>query len=133
MKKIDYKKEIIALAYKNYSIKQAEKLEELLEADFYNDELVEIEYGLKNNLTMKQIQLYAKPEFNIEQMREIRNGFKIDGLAFEQVKLYATPEFNSYQMSDFRWGFRKKVSLEYLSLHADKLMSEKSAKIGEEK
>lgn len=37
--------------------------------------------------------MYANPEFNGNQMEEIRLGFK-HGLTMEQIQVYAKPEFS---------------------------------------
>ena len=46
---------------------------------------------------MDQVKVYAKFEFDWEQMWEIRWGFK-DGLTMEQVRLYTNPKINEEQM-----------------------------------
>lgn len=54
----------------------------------------EIEFGIKSGLTNEQINIYAKPEFYWDQMKEIRTGLE-QGL---DVSVYAKPEFNYDKM-----------------------------------
>ena len=45
-------------------------------ANFNPKQKYEVERGLKDGLKKRQIAMYAKPEFDWEQMREIREGFE---------------------------------------------------------
>ncbi len=51
--------------------------------------------------------LYARSEFNAEQMREIRLGLE-KGL---DVSVYARPEFNWEQMEQIRFGLEKRLNV----------------------
>lgn len=53
--------------------------------------------GLKNDV---DISVYASPEFNGEQMHEIRQGLE----AGIDVSMYANADFNPEQMLQIRWG-----------------------------
>lgn len=68
---------------------------------FTNEQLVMIKNGVKANLPKKWVNLYAKPHYSMEQMREMLDGFMI-GLNFNQVKSYANPEFSNLQMREMR-------------------------------
>ena len=41
--------------------------------------------GFENGLTIEEIELYANPKYDWEQMREIRESFR-NGLTMEEVK-----------------------------------------------
>jgi len=73
-----------------------------------------IEYG---GLTDEQLELYAKPEFDVFQKAEIKQGFK-DGLSKEQVEIYAKPEFSDWQMEEIRKGFKEGLNTEQVKLFA---------------
>ena len=64
----------------------------------------EIRWGLENNLN---VSLYAKPDFNENQMEEIRLGLE-DNL---DVSLYATSDFNWKQMRQIREELLKESTL----------------------
>ena len=38
--------------------------------------MIQIRFGFESGLTQEQVQLYAKPEFDDEQMKEIRDSFQ---------------------------------------------------------
>ena len=61
-------------------------------------------------VTCLWIQVYAKPEFDKYQMRQIRYGFY--DLSMEQVLTYAKPEFDSNQMEEIRDGLINGLSME---------------------
>ena len=53
----------------------------------------------------------ARPEFNEEQMLQIRAGFE-SGLTIEEVETYAKPEFDNQKMEELRLGIESNISLE---------------------
>ena len=55
-----------------------------------------IRTGFENGLTMEQVKLYADPNFNYKQMKEIKEGF-LNGLTMDQVKLYANSKLDIEQ------------------------------------
>ena len=77
----------------------------------------EIQHGRDFGLPEEQIALYARPEFNRDQMGYIRRGLE-DGLPVEQVKLYAKPEFSAMQMQEILLGCGKDVPLEQIASYA---------------
>lgn len=85
--------------------------------EFSINQMVVIVNGFKNGLSMEQVSVYAKPEFNESQMRKIRMGFE-SGFSMEQVSVYAKPEFDSYQMGVIRNGFENGLSMEQVSVYA---------------
>lgn len=58
-------------------------------------QLYEVEYGIKNGLSLEQIQVYAKPEFSDKTMGEIRESIE-DGTDLSKIKLYAKKEYENY-------------------------------------
>lgn len=77
---------------------------------FNESQLRQIEYGIKNDLTKVQIEIYAKKEFNWHQMAYIRLGLE-DGV---DVTLYAYPEINNEVMGALLIGLQKNISKEIL-------------------
>lgn len=65
----------------------------------------------KDKLTIEQIKIFAKKEFDWKQMEEIRLGF-YDGLTIEQISLYARPELIWGQMKEIRRMFYNKLTFE---------------------
>ena len=65
-------------------------------SDYNCEQMVEIRKGLESNLSRKQIELYANPEFDALQMSIIRQSFKF--LNDEQIKTYANPKLTVDQM-----------------------------------
>ena len=63
--------------------------------EFNWQQMLEIRFGLENNL---DVSIYAKSYFNPWQMGQIREGLK-DNL---DVSLYAKPEFDEYHMNQIR-------------------------------
>lgn len=54
----------------------------------------EIRYGLTEGI---DVSIYASPEFNAEQMQQIRD-----------TSIYADPKFNLWQMREIKRGWRMK-------------------------
>lgn len=79
--------------------------------------MAEIRKGFESGLSVEQVSVYAKPEFNEYQMRGIRRGFN-EGLSIEQISVYAKPEFSCVQMSEIESGFKKGLSIEQISMYA---------------
>lgn len=77
----------------------------------------EIQHGRDFGLSEEQLALYARPDFNCNQMRYVRYGLE-GGLPVEQVKLYARPEFSAMQMQEILSGCGKNVSLEEIAGYA---------------
>jgi len=86
-------------------------------SEFDGFQMREIRLGLKDGLSLEQIRYYAKPYFDSTQMREIRLGF-VKGLTQEQIDLYAKSEFTSHQMREIRLGFEEGLSMEQVMLYA---------------
>jgi len=84
---------------------------------FYMSEFYQILLGLDSGLHLGEIMLYARPEFNEKQMREIRSGFE-QGLTLEQIQLYAKPEFDHYQMEEIKLGLKHGLTLEQVKFYA---------------
>ena len=80
-------------------------------------EYKEIKEGVRNGLTEKQVDIYAKKCFNHEQMYEIRIGLK-EGLGEEKVLMYAKPEFDGEQMWSIKKAFTDGLSVEQVKLFA---------------
>lgn len=85
---------------------------------FNAKQMWEILVGFYNNLTREQINLYAKPEFDAEEMSIIESAFSEKDLTIEQVKLFAKPEFNADQMWAIRKGLTKGLSINEVALYA---------------
>lgn len=77
---------------------------------FNESQLRQIEYGIKNDLTKVQIEIYAKKEFDWQQMAYIRLGLE-DGV---DITLYAYPEINCEVMAKLLLGLKKSISKEIL-------------------
>ncbi len=84
---------------------------------FTDDQIGEIRWGFKKGLTVDQVALYAKPEFDYWQMVEIQLGFEYQ-LATEQLAIYAKPEFGAYQMRQIRLGLEDDLTIEQLAIYA---------------
>lgn len=80
--------------------------------------LKEIRLGLENDLTLEQIKIYARPEFDYSQMSSIRNGLQ-SGFILEQINRYARPEFSGGQMAQIYLGYRLGLTEEQISEYAD--------------
>ena len=75
----------------------------------------EIENGLDEyKLSIEQVGTYAKPEFDFNQMFEIRRGF-INGLSMEQVGMYAKPELSANQIYAAMNGLRNGISTDKIN------------------
>lgn len=85
--------------------------------EFNDEQMAEIRKGFESGLSVEQVSVYAKPEFNEYQMRGIRRGFN-EGLSIEQISVYAKPEFSCVQMSEIESGFKKGLSIEQISMYA---------------
>lgn len=82
-----------------------------------SDQRCQVIYGLEDNLSEKQISVYAKSEFNASQMYEIRTG--LYKLSPEQVNMYADPAYTNDQMSMIKRGFSSyNLSMEQVSMYA---------------
>ena len=81
----------------------------------------EIMYGLQSKLPNRHIFIYAKPEFNSDQMREIRLGFE-NGIALCDILIYAKPkDFNYEQMKEIRLGFESRLIIDQILKYAKPL------------
>lgn len=80
--------------------------------------LKEIRLGLENDLTLEQIKIYARPEFDYSQMSVIRSGLASD-FTQEQISRYARPEFSGRQMAQIFWGYRMGLTEDQISEYAD--------------
>lgn len=95
----------------------AELLVYLNECDSIKFRLREIRRGLENNLTYEQIKVYARPEFDWQQMRVICLGF-ISGFNDKQIDMYARPEFKWRQMYVMYYGYSDGLTDEQVSQYA---------------
>lgn len=87
--------------------------------DFNYDQMIQITYGLKNGLNHKQICTYAKPEFDNFQMCNIRKGFE-EGLSTKEITVYAKPEFWPEQMDFLKSVFKeKKLTIDQVKFFAN--------------
>lgn len=78
---------------------------------FDKDQLFEINLGHLLGLTVDQICLYARPEFNYMIMRHLKQAM-IEQLDMEKVKFMANPEFKYPQMVLIKSAFDSGLSLE---------------------
>lgn len=111
--------------------------------------LKEIRLGLEHDLTLEQIKIYARPEFDFSQMKPIRLGLEagftteninryarsefngqqmmeicsgyVYGLSEEQISRYANPSLDAEQMSNIRWSYIAKLTKEQLQAYNDLL------------
>jgi hypothetical protein len=106
--------------FKNRIVRRLNKLalsqittpEEFMEtcenAGFNENQLSQIKGGFcYDNLTIEEVKTYAKPEFNADQMYQIRCGLSI---GFD-VSIYAKPEFEASQMQQIKCGLRNGVDV----------------------
>ena len=77
------------------------------------EQLDEIAAGLQDNLTPKQVALYAKPEFSAIQMNSLRYAIQ-DNLPMAHLQLMANPAFNSVQMDVLRCCFQAGMTPEQM-------------------
>lgn len=89
---------------------------------FNTNQMFQIHQGLENGLSIEQVSLYAKKEFNYEQMEQIHDSFydcsNHDGLSIEQVSVFAKKEFSDRQMMIIIDAFHKGLTIEQVSLFA---------------
>jgi hypothetical protein len=71
---------------------------------FQIDEIIET----FKQLPIEQAKLCVNLEFDTNQIKEIRRGFLYNGLTMEQVKLYAKPEYNERTMEKIRENYFNK-------------------------
>ena len=72
--------------------------EDYVESGLFNEaQLAAIQIGFDEELSPKEIMVFAQPEYSSDQMAEIREGI-FHGLSIRDVMLYANPEFNADQM-----------------------------------
>ena len=90
----------------------------------------QIRKGFEHELTMEQVQLYAKPKFSAgfsnedrdywgynNQMEQIRKGFE-HGLNMEQIQSYTDSKFEDWRMEEIRLGFEHGLTMEQVQLYA---------------
>ena len=75
--------------------------------------MYQIEEGFEDGLSIEQIKLYAKPEFDATYMRVIKEGLK-RGFSMEQIQSCIKPEFDEYQMNKVATGFEDGLSIEQI-------------------
>lgn len=63
--------------------------------------------GIYRHLSDDQLKVFAKPEYNREQMYQIRRG--LGHLTTEQVMIYANVKYNEFQMRYFRLCLENKI------------------------
>ena len=87
---------------------------------FYNfsrEQRNEIFEGLQNNLTVKQVEIYANVKLAYKQMREIRWALE-RGIDSDLVKCYAQPEFCVEQMREIFKGFNNGLNMSQVGIYA---------------
>lgn len=89
-------------------------LEKYSEMGIEEDELIEIEEGLRNGL---DVSVYAKPCFDFQQMYEIRKGMQFIGV---DVSIYADAKYTGNQMHEIREGLENGIDVSsYLDPNLD--------------
>lgn len=81
-----------------------------------------IKLGLKHELNIDEIKLYADPKYDGDQMREILYGIlyaRNKFLNIEQVKAYADSKYDWKQMREIRDGFLRKFTTDEMKLYID--------------
>lgn len=73
--------------------------------EFNDNQMEQIQLGIKQGLTTEQIKLYANPKLDDYQMLEIRKGLE-HGLTIEQAKFCANPTLNGNQIRQIQFGFK---------------------------
>ncbi len=95
-----------------------EQISKYAKLEFDSDQMSQIRQGFQLGLEHNQVLLCADPKFNWEQMHEILLGFE-NGLSMEEVMLYAKQDFNSNQMEQIRLSFERGLTLSEVSILAD--------------
>lgn len=83
--------------------------------DFSRRQLDLIRGGIKDGLTLEQVRVYMKPEYDDHQMFCIYQAF-MSGLSPEQVAIFARPEYSGPAMQAIKLGLSEKFSQEYMDL-----------------
>lgn len=98
---------------------EKEELKVLCEAlkTFDIKQINEIKTGYEKGLTIEQISLYAKPEFDVHQMQQILMAIRSGH--FESAYLFAKPEFDSKQMYQIWIGLHNGLSVSEVSTYAN--------------
>lgn len=93
--------------------------EDYVESGLFNEaQLAAIQIGFDEELSPKEIMVFAQPEYSSDQMAEIREGI-FHGLSIRDVMLYADPEFNAEQMFIIRDDLEDHVaSFDTIALYA---------------
>jgi hypothetical protein len=73
-----------------------------------------IRIGLEASFTKKQLELYANPKFDGNQMQEICWGLQ-HHLTIQQASLYAKPEINHTQMREIRIGLEAGLTTDQIT------------------
>lgn len=84
---------------------------------FDKDQLFEINLGHLLGLTVDQISLYARPQFNYMIMRHIKQAM-IDQMDMEKVRFMANIEFNYPQMIIIKNAFEEGLTIDEVSSFA---------------
>lgn len=74
------------------------EVDEILQEKFNEKQISEIIKGIRQ-LSIEEILIFAKTDFNNLQMREIRMGFAY-GFSIDQIKQYAIPSNTAGMMKD---------------------------------
>lgn len=100
----------------------------MLEKGLGSNEVEQVRYGVANGLTMEQVRLYAKEDFNWAQMAQVRTGFE-EGLRFSAVETYASPSLSSSEMYQRKMNLiRNGIELEQLIQKAENISASKETK-----
>ncbi len=86
---------------------------------FTPSQIVELRLARKDGLTDAQMEVLANHALEPKQMAQVRWGFSENHLKPEQVRLYARPEFDEQQMLEIRRGLDKGLTATQIYLYAD--------------
>jgi hypothetical protein len=68
---------------------------------FNNNQIAELESCLKYDYTLDEFKLFAKPEFNVEQMKTISVCISYDEFSKEFIEALSNPKFDAATMESF--------------------------------
>lgn len=86
---------------------------------FLPSQIVELRLARKAGLNDAQMEVLANHALEPKQMAQVRWGFAESNLSPEQVRLYARPEFDEQQMLEIRRGMEKGLTATQVCLYAD--------------
>lgn len=92
------------------TIKDSVLAMKLLEKDFSEEQIKQIQKGFIMDLTVEQVMIYADPELNPEQMAQIIIAFAYYKLDIEKVRRYI--KFSAEQMNQIYFALDGKLTIE---------------------